>query len=668
MKKLLLLSVVLFALCACNKDNMDGTMNYPTDMKEVVPHFYGWMTLDDSSSETRGVANAMKVWSKPIAKKHLTVKFLNGTESYQKFVKDVAKEWEKYADVKFRFVYDDQDDAVVRVGFDYVRGMSSSWALTGTDHMQKYSNQNEATVHFAQWRRASDEAKRNDVLRAFGQVLGLELEFRHPNFDPQWITDANGNIDEPSIRDYWEYELNELISWEELRKIVLEPLSSQTFMIEKTDSYDENSVMSWPFFEMIAQNIPLIEFDEDYKTELSEMDKEFVKRLYGEPNFVPDTDDYVELVIFDYTGNEPKITLTTSKDLIIIWNNSQDKISDDEVTYIEVPNDTTSYTTTVSHKFADNKSRKIIIGEIIGYGKEQPLESNALQMLDLVSGSGMENLNLNPKIPNKALSCIRIQGNRSTTAKQFNFTDNDYLKELYLTNIGDSKVVLENCPNLEIFATSDNIWKLDLEALGINGSNGAQGIQALSDEETVDDDLIINDFSVKLYPGVLDPITPVGPIRPWDPTTSINLSKPWPCDPQQNYSLSSEEGSGLTIKNCPKLKMLSLENTRINSLGAILLPLTNLEYLYISSTSDYIVGNGSTPGSNLRMALISLPLRKTKTPGQIIVRGIKYDEKLFPDHYLYSPVEFDKTLINNSVTKRNWAICWDPTFEWDADN
>lgn len=114
--------------------------------------------------------------------------------------------------------------------------------------------------------------------------------------------------------------------------------------------------------------------------------------------------------------------------------------------------------------------------------------------------------------------------------------------------------------------------------------------------------------------------------------------------------------------------MLSLENARINSLGVLLFTLSNLEYLYISSTSDYIVGNGSTPGSNLRMALISLPLRKTKTPGQIIVRGIKYDEKLVPDHYIYSPVEFDKTLINNSVTKRNWAIYWDPTFEWDTDN
>ncbi len=190
MKKLLLLGIVLLTLCACSKDDTDSAGN-PSQKREHAPHFYGWMTLDDPAPETRGVANGMKLWSKPVAKNHLTVKFLNGTDRNRQLVKDLVKEWEKYADVKFHFVSDDKD-AVVRVGFDYVRGMSSSWALTGTDHMQKYGNQDEATVHFA-WRRASDAVKRSDVLRAFGQVLGLELEFRHPDFDPEWITDADGD-------------------------------------------------------------------------------------------------------------------------------------------------------------------------------------------------------------------------------------------------------------------------------------------------------------------------------------------------------------------------------------------------------------------------------------------------------------------------------------------
>lgn len=276
MKKLFLIFPLLFALGACERDG--GAEDSQSSVSGVIPRFYGAALPDDSSPATRGVANALKVWSRPIAKEQLTVKFLNGTDRYREFVKEVVLEWERCADVKFRFVDDDQD-ALIRVGFDYVRGMQSSWALTGTDHAQKFAAQDEATVHFAQWRRASDAAKRSDVLRAFGQVLGLELEFRHPSFYPEWIVDADGNIDEETIRYYWENELAELIAWEELKKVVLEPLSNHAFLISKTESYDPRSVMWWPFYEMIANNIPVVEFDEDYRTELSEQDKAFIEAL-----------------------------------------------------------------------------------------------------------------------------------------------------------------------------------------------------------------------------------------------------------------------------------------------------------------------------------------------------------------------------------------------------
>ena len=86
MKKLLFLAAVLFALCACNRDEMNSPSNSP-GKTEIAPHFYGWMTLDNAAPETRGVANSSKVWSRPMAEKNLTVKFLNGTERYQEFVK-----------------------------------------------------------------------------------------------------------------------------------------------------------------------------------------------------------------------------------------------------------------------------------------------------------------------------------------------------------------------------------------------------------------------------------------------------------------------------------------------------------------------------------------------------------------------------------------------------
>ena len=103
--------------------------------------------------------------------------------------------------------------------------------------MQVYGQQSEATMHFAQWRRAGDAQKRSDVLRAFGQVLGLELEFRHPMFHPAWITNADGSVNETAIREYWENELANYIAWDELKKIVLDPLEDQAFFIHKTEYY-----------------------------------------------------------------------------------------------------------------------------------------------------------------------------------------------------------------------------------------------------------------------------------------------------------------------------------------------------------------------------------------------------------------------------------------------
>ena len=79
-------------------------------------------------------------------------------------------------------------------------------------------------------------------------AFGLDLEFRHPKFHPTWITDANGNIDEAKIRTYWEEQLNSFLSWEELKKYVIDPLEDHSLLIRSTDEYDPNSVMTWPFY------------------------------------------------------------------------------------------------------------------------------------------------------------------------------------------------------------------------------------------------------------------------------------------------------------------------------------------------------------------------------------------------------------------------------------
>lgn len=625
MKRLFLLSTVLFLLCSCSND--DGLKPGQPDGENtaMIPHFYGMARLENPAPETRGVANTQKVWHKSMAKEKLTVKFLNGTERYQAQVKEVVREWEKAAGVRFNFVKDDQD-ALIRVGFDYIPGMMSSWAITGTDHLQLYDQQQEPTIHFARWRRSPDQLKYSDVLRAFGQALGLELEFRHPTFDPGWITDENGNVDEARIREYWERELKNYITWEELKKMVLDPLQDQPSLIYKTDSYDPESVMTWPLYEMIAKNIPLIEFEDDYKTELSALDKKFIQEIYGPTlgEFYPE-DRYLNLIEFDYTGTTPEFTLTTNKNIAVIW----DQDAEEATNYYLPTNVSTEYTFTATHTFAENKKHRIIIAEFLDWGQEIPTESTALTTFDLTHGVGAENFDI--KLLNKALESIRIIGGEGFISQEFNFTGYNNLRELYLVGTLDSRVTLENCENLEIFATSRSVYKPQT-------LKGPSGLTVASTPEAN------GYYKVE------------GPVAEWaNESISIpeGIGKAEP-----TYSLSDLNGPGITIRNCGNLKEISLENTRVKNIDFSNLP--HLEYIYLSSTQSYLVSGGSKDnnGEYLCAAFSTLENRKDLPSGVIVLRGITRGTN--PADYMYVFLNLEKFIqIDNQFKSKNWTAVWD---------
>lgn len=625
MKRLFLLSTVLFLLCSCSND--DGLKPGQPDGENtaMIPHFYGMARLENPAPETRGVANTQKVWHKSMAKEKLTVKFLNGTERYQAQVKEVVREWEKAAGVRFNFVKDDQD-ALIRVGFDYIPGMMSSWAITGTDHLQLYDQQQEPTIHFARWRRSPDQLKYSDVLRAFGQALGLELEFRHPTFDPGWITDENGNVDEARIREYWERELKNYITWEELKKMVLDPLQDQPSLIYKTDSYDPESVMTWPLYEMIAKNIPLIEFEDDYKTELSALDKKFIQEIYGPTlgEFYPE-DRYLNLIEFDYTGTTPEFTLTTNKNIAVIW----DQDAEEATNYYLPTNVSTEYTFTATHTFAENKKHRIIIAEFLDWGQEIPTESTALTAFNLTHGVGAENFDI--KLLNKALESIRIMGGEGFISQEFNFTGYNNLRELYLVGTLDSRVTLENCENLEIFATSRSVYKPQT-------LKGPSGLTVASTPEAN------GYYKVE------------GPVAEWaNESISIpeGIGKAEP-----TYSLSDLNGPGITIRNCGNLKEISLENTRVKNIDFSNLP--HLEYIYLSSTQSYLVGGGSgdNNGEYLCAAFSTLENRKDLPSGVIVLRGITRVTN--PADYMYVFLNLEKFIqIDNHFKSKNWTAVWD---------
>lgn len=607
MKKLLLFTLMLSFANGCSRDDAAPPVEPVEDAGMEMPHVYGIAMPDRTAPETRGVAVTTKVWSKPIAEKNLTVKFLNGTERYRELVREAANEWERNAGVRFFFV-GDTEDAMIRVGFDYVPGMMSSWAHTGSDHLQLYDRQSEPTVHFAQWRRASDALKRSDALRAFGQVLGLQLEFRHPKFHPNWITDANGNIDQERIREYWESELAGYIAWEELKKVVLDPISDPSFLVAKTTDYDPESVMNWPFYEMLANNIPPIEFDEDYKTELSDSDKAFIETLYG-PSFngMPLDDEYLPLAELECASEWLGINITTTEDLVIIWDKDA-RISE----RVEVTADATVFSTSYSHNYPNAAKRKIIVGQLLKPDLERLSSSTALTSLEF-NGSGIGQVAVSDK--NDALEKFLLKSGPDFTSQTFDFTNFKSLKELYLSGTLDSRVIVNNCPKLETLATSLYVWRPPYLSTGvISGGSRVVGIG-------------------------------------------------WPINAEREYALSDKYGQGVTIKNCSNLRAISLENTRIKRLDFSNLP--NLNYVYLSSAPEYLVGGGqSVDGDYLDEAAKTLPSRTGKTPGVVLLRSIG-TMVLYGGFLGYESIEIpsaERSRINQTFASKNWTPYWDAPY------
>lgn len=225
-------------------------------------HFFGEKRLS-AQIATKGVAQRRNLWYPGTT---IRVKFLNDPDNRSQEVITWAKEWEQYAGITFQFVTEGNAD--VRIGFDWNDERYITWSYIGTDCKQN-TDQNDATMSFAFFDEFSTQRdRRADVLRAFGSVLGLELEHRHLSFNPGWTT---------RIASFWEGEVED-IPWASLKQYVFDPLDAAGVI--QTATYDPNSIMIWPFLSRFASNT-----SRDFNYELSDMDKAFIKELYPKADY-----------------------------------------------------------------------------------------------------------------------------------------------------------------------------------------------------------------------------------------------------------------------------------------------------------------------------------------------------------------------------------------------
>ncbi len=259
--------MLLLLLAGCSNDDSD--MSGAPEIKNSPTgkiRWYGGKIPDEP--RTKGVADGAKRWNQNSG---IYIKFLNTPSDPQivERVKEVALEWERYAGIKFHFT-DQSKETYVRIAFDWNDNDWLTWSYTGTDARLE-RDQTQPTAVLAGLEYLDDERFRGDVLRLFGQILGLEYEQRHEDWS------INGYWrSETQLQRYWENQFEGYdMDWEELREHVFVPLTDENALeLLKTREIDELSIMAWPYYSYQQTTKILANY------ELSEDDKAFIAQLY----------------------------------------------------------------------------------------------------------------------------------------------------------------------------------------------------------------------------------------------------------------------------------------------------------------------------------------------------------------------------------------------------
>ena len=295
-------SAIILLLSSCSTDNDLASDSGSNVSKTQKVRWYG-AKLPNSSTETRGVADGSKRWNQDNG---IYVKFLNAPSdpTILSRVRTIAKEWEVYAGIQFNFVELDKP-ADVRIAFDWNGNDWLTWSYTGND--AKYErDQAKPTAVIGGIGTLDEETLRGDVLRLFGQILGLEYEQRHQNWAKEgyWKSEA-------AMQRYWENQFDGLdLNWSEIKEYVFTPLLEQNAVaLIQTEEIDEASIMAWPYYNAQQTTKPIANY------ELSDSDKKFIAKLYPKDKQILPTiqEAWVDMGYFKWADNTKTKLIITSK-------------------------------------------------------------------------------------------------------------------------------------------------------------------------------------------------------------------------------------------------------------------------------------------------------------------------------------------------------------------
>lgn len=194
----------------------------------------------------------------------LRVRILDGTAKMKARVENIAKRWERYANLIFDF-NDHHDTAQIRVSFN--ARDPGHWSWVGTQAL-RVTDQNEPTLSLTDgWNDAYLEQAPEDVqsaiLHEFGHAIGLIHEHQSPGAAIPW------NLE----KVYAFYAQTQGWSREQTYAQVLQPAEKEGTLFTQ---HDPTSIMQYPVPAFLTDG----QFSVGWNVELSEVDKAFVQDLY----------------------------------------------------------------------------------------------------------------------------------------------------------------------------------------------------------------------------------------------------------------------------------------------------------------------------------------------------------------------------------------------------